>query len=145
MTQNSWNFIFSIFFLAVLGAVVYWLPALVGGYPRAVPPFDALLMALASFRITRLLVYDKIALWFRNLFAGSAEGTFSATVTDLLHCPWCVGFWGALVVAFCYFVFPWAWFVIFFLALAGAGSVLQVAANLVGWRAEQLKKTTERL
>jgi hypothetical protein len=40
---------------------------------------------------------------------------------------------------FAYFIFPWAWSVIFFLAIAGAGSLLQVIANGVGWRAEILK------
>ena len=64
---------------------------------------------------------------------------------DLLHCPWCIGVWSALIVVFCYFVFPWAWSVIFFLALAGAGSLLQVIANGIGWRAELLKKETKQL
>jgi hypothetical protein len=36
-------------------------------------------------------------------------------------------------------MFPWAWFVIFFLALAGVGSFIQLAANAVGWKAENLK------
>jgi hypothetical protein len=138
MTSNGWNFAFSLFFFVVLGAVV-WQVGAEGPFPAAVPPFDAMLMAFAAFRITRLIVYDKIALWFRSAFAGAPEGTFADTVDDLLHCPWCVGFWGALVVAFCYFTFPWAWFVIFFLALAGAGSLLQVIANAVGWHAENLK------
>lgn len=137
MGQNFWNFVFSAFFIAVLGLAVWWVEQ--GGYPTAVPPFDVLLMAFAAFRITRLLVYDKIAQWIRDMFAGAAEGTFSDTVADLLACPWCIGFWGALVVAVAYFSAPWAWFVIFFLALAGMGSLLQVFANAIGWHAENLK------
>ena len=142
-TQQVWNFIFSLFFVVVLAAAVWGLYVLRGEFPTSVPIFDAILMALAAFRITRLLVYDKITLWFRNLFPEG--GGFLGTVRDLLHCPWCVGFWGALAVCFAYFVFPWAWFVIFFLALAGSGSLLQVIGNLVGWKAEQLKRSTERL
>ena len=113
-------------------------------YPIAVPWFDAIVMVFATFRITRLIVYDRITLWFRELFEEQSSG-FMAVVNDLLLCPWCIGIWAALVVAFCYFTFAWAWFVIFFLALAGAGSLLQVIANSIGWRAEQLKKTTEQL
>lgn len=151
--QNAWNFLFSIFFTLVLVAAVWYLYD-TGRLPRSVPVFDALLMSLATLRITRLVVYDKITRWFRELFATKREYEkggvawvevrevgrgFRHTVYDLLRCPWCIGYWAALVVAFSYFVFPWAWFVIFFLALAGAGSLFQVAGNAIGWRAENLK------
>ncbi len=131
-----------------------------GGYLISVPPFDAVMMAFAAFRITRLIVYDKIARWFRELFADTREfekdgvtwieikpygSGFRHTVHDLLQCPWCIGVWSALVVVFCYFVFNWAWSVIFFLALAGAGSLLQVIANAIGWKAEILKNETKQL
>ena len=137
-SHNFWNFLFSVFFLFVLAAAVYCVRALTGGYPSEVPVFDAILMAFATLRITRLIVYDKIARWFRELFVRGDNG-FIYTVRDLLECPWCIGFWSALAISFSYFVFPWAWFVIFFLALAGAGSLLQIIANGVGWRAETLK------
>ena len=152
--QNFWNFIFSVFFLLVLIAAVYYMSVLRGGFLVSVPPFDALLMALATFRITRLIVYDKITRWFRELFADvhtyQKDGTtwvevrlhgsgFRHTIYDLLSCPWCIGIWAALIVVFCYFVFTWAWSVIFFLALAGAGSLVQLWANSIGWRAENLK------
>ena len=120
----------------------------------SVPPFDALLMAFATFRITRLVVYDKITRWFRELFVKrrvyEKDGSswveiipygrgFRHTIYDLLQCPWCIGIWSALIVVFFYFVFPWAWSVIFFLALAGAGTLLQLWANSLGWHAENLK------
>lgn len=123
--------------MGVLAAAVAYLYRLHGGYPSSVPLFDAALMAFATFRVTRLIVYDKISQWFRNLFA--YDNNFFATIRDLLACPWCIGIWAALAVAFCYFAFSWAWFVIFFLALAGMGSLLQVIANAVGWKAESLK------
>ncbi len=110
--QNFWNFIFSLFFLAVLCAAANYMKEVRGGYLVSVPPFDALLMALATFRITRLVVYDKITRWFRDLFLGS--NSFASTIRDLLGCPWCIGIWASLIVVFCYFIFSWAWFVIFF-------------------------------
>ncbi|HEV7449699.1 MAG TPA: DUF1360 domain-containing protein [Candidatus Paceibacterota bacterium] len=152
--QNFWNFLFSIFFVIVLAAAVYEMYQMRGGFLVSVPWFDAIVMAFATFRITRLVVYDKITRWFRELFASTRSfeqdgvvyvevkphGTgFRSTVYDLLNCPWCIGVWSSLVVVFCYFVFPWAWSVIFFLALAGAGSLIQVVANSIGWRAENLK------
>lgn len=125
-----------------------------GSYPTFIPVFDAALLALAAFRVTRLIVYDKIARWFREWFADTrsfVEGGVEYvevrpygsgvrhTIHDLLQCPWCIGIWSALITSFCYFVFPWAWFVILFLAVAGASSILQALANLTGWRAENLK------
>lgn len=152
--QNFWSIILSLFFFVVFVATLYEMKALRGGFLVSVPPFDALLMSLAAFRITRLVVYDKITRWFRELFADRREYEeggvvivevkpfvrgFRRTIYDLLHCPWCISFWSALIIVFCYFIFPWAWSVIFFLALAGVGSLFQLWANVLGWRAENLK------
>lgn len=151
---NFWNIIFSIFFICVFVGSLYVMQAMRGGFLVSVPPFDALLMALATFRLTRLVVYDKITRWFRELFADTREfvedgvtfveikpfgSGFRHTIYDLVQCPWCIGIWSALVVMFCYFLYPWAWSVIFFLALAGVGSFFQLIANAVGWKAENLK------
>jgi hypothetical protein len=152
--QNFWNFIFSVFFIMVLAFALLTVQAVRGGFLISVSPFDALLMALATFRITRLIVYDKIARWFRELFVKrrvyEKDGKtwveiipygrgFRHTIYDLLQCPWCIGIWAALIVMFSYSIFTWAWSVIFFLALAGAGTLLQITANALGWRAENLK------
>jgi hypothetical protein len=152
--QNFWNFLFSGFFLVVLVAVLCVIYHITGGFVLAVTPFDALLMAFATFRITRLIVYDKITRWFRELFVKKRlyekdgktwvevlpyERGFFHTIYDLLQCPWCIGFWSALIVLFVYTVFPWASWVILFLALAGASTLLQLYANSLGWKAENLK------
>lgn len=152
--QNFWNFVASVLFVVVLVGVLLWFWNTYHAFPSGVPVFDAILMAFAAFRITRLVVYDKITRWFRELFADTREfeqggviyievkaygSGLRHTIYDLLQCPWCIGFWSALIIAVCYYVFPWAWFVIFFLALAGAGSMLQMVANAIGWRAENLK------
>ncbi len=152
--QNFWNFLFSIFFIVVLVAGLWGMQNIRGGFLTAVPLFDSLMMSFAAFRITRLVVYDKITRWFRELFAKKTEverdgvtyvevvpytSGFSHTVYDLLNCPWCIGIWSSAIVVFTYFVTDWAWSVIFFLAIAGAGSLLQVIANAIGWRAENLK------
>ena len=157
--QNAWNFALSVFFAGVFGYVLWAMWGRAGDFPHAIPLFDALLLALAAFRITRLVVYDKITRWFRELFVQKREyekdgatwvelvplrGGLRRTVHDLLGCPWCIGFWSALVVTFCYFIFLWAWFVILFLAVAGAGSFFQILANLIGWTAENGKLDAHR-
>jgi hypothetical protein len=144
LAYKVWNFIFSLFFVLVLAAAVMEMKEVRGGFLVSVSPFDAVMMTFATFRVTRLVVYDRITLWFRELFV-DRKSAFMTVVADLLQCPWCIGIWAALAVVFFYFIFSWAWSVIFFLALAGAGSLLQVIANAIGWRAEHLKKTTEQL
>lgn len=152
--QNAWNIAFSAFFVIVLAVCMAAVWRMYGGFPQGVSVFDAILMAFATFRVTRLIVYDKITRWFRELFVRKEmveqdgeqwvqlepyQNGFRGTVHDLLQCPWCIGFWSALAIAFMYFMFDWSWFLIFFLALAGAGSLLQLVANMVGWKAEYLK------
>jgi len=143
--ENWWNFLFSLFFIVVLVLALWFMKMERGGYLISVSPFDALLLALASFRVTRLIVYDKISRWFRDLFKNEKGYGFRHTVHDLLSCPWCIGFWSALILVVAYFVYPWAWTVIFFLAVAGVGSLVQLYANKIGWQAEYKKLKVKAL
>ena len=152
--QNYWNMIFSGFFICVLFAALWAVYREFNSFPRSIPVLDALLLAFAAFRITRLVVYDKITRFFREWFVESREVShedkvwvefrpvghgFRNTMSDLLTCPWCVGLWSGLISSYVYFMYPWGWFVILFLAVSGAGSFLQLVANNVGWKAENLK------
>ena len=149
-----WNFFFSLFFIAALVFCLYMLYSVNGQFPSTLPFLDAILLFFAAFRITRLVVYDKITRFFREWFISKREmeengvvwvelmplkSGFRKTLYDLLQCPWCVGLWAGLIVSVCYFLFPWAWFVILFLAVSGLGSLLQLIANYVGWHGENLK------
>ncbi len=153
--QNLWNFIYSLLFGAlffVLMSVLYYVH---GGLPTAISFFDAALIALASFRLIRLFVYDKIMRFVRDCFLKkeelyTPEGVtyFKAepystgprrTASDLLSCPWCFGVWAGLMVTFFYFLTPLAWFPIFVLAISGVATLFQLTANLVGWSAENGK------
>jgi hypothetical protein len=49
--------------------------------------------------------------------------------------------WSALIGTLAYYAFPWAWFVVLFLAIAGVSSFVQIIANAIGWYAENLKHT----
>lgn len=120
--------------------VGYTLVVTRGGNPQYISVWDATIMALATFRLTRLVVYDAITRWVRDFFEDAKEFTFMGTVKTLINCPWCVGLWFALVVATAYFTSPFLWFFIFVLALAGVASFVQLTANLVGWSAEHRKR-----
>jgi hypothetical protein len=152
--QNYWNIIFSVFFFCVVVVALWRLYSNFNTFPDGIAVFDAILLAFAAFRLTRLVVYDKITRFFREWFVEARDIThegktyvelrpighgFKHTIHDLLNCPWCVGLWAGLIVSYVYFMYPWGWFVILFLAISGVGSLLQLWANSMGWRAENLK------
>jgi hypothetical protein len=115
---------------------------------------DYVLMSLASFRIIRLVVYDKIFAFFREQFLDisptKTKITFikpphgpRRTIADLLSCPWCFGVWATAMVTFFYLLTPYAFYPVLLLAISSVASFLQITANLVGWKAENLKIDAE--
>jgi len=138
MLRNFWNVWFTFFFIFLASVAIGWLAA-VGRLPETVSLLNAVLIALAVFRLTRLTVYDNITAFIRAWFSGTSPETFRGTIHTLITCPWCIGLWYALVVSFLFFVTPYAWFPIFFLAVAGIATFMQLIANLIGWHAEGKK------
>lgn len=153
--QNVWNLIFSALYALLLILSLWYFYAVYHLTPRYMSVWDFLLISLAIFRITRLVVYDKITQFLRDAFMRSRElvgddgetyieripyrGGFMRTISDLLACPWCTGMWAALVVVFAYYATPFAMYPILLLAVSAVGNVMQLAANTIGWRAENLK------
>jgi len=135
-----WNIAFGFFFLAVVLIGADWLFK-TGRFSPYIPLGDFLLIALATFRLTRLVCYDIITAFLRDWLASFEKGTFFGTLGALVGCPWCAALWFAFFVTFFYFASPLAWFVILILAIAGVASIFQLTANLLGWSAELKKRT----
>jgi hypothetical protein len=140
MKSAFWNVFFGLFFLALVALGIDWLYR-AGRIASFIPLGDFFLIALAIFRLTRLVCYDVIFAFAREWLAKHPEGTFLGTLSALVHCPWCAGLWFAYAVAFFYFATPIAWPVILVLALAAFATSLQLLANLLGWSAELKKRT----
>ncbi len=152
--QYFWNFIFSLFFvgLVIMGTIILESEAYKAWSDLAFVDFA--LIALATFRTIRLMVYDKITEFFREQFwdvhttkSGAAlvkppHGP-RRTLADLLSCPWCFGVWAAASVSFFYLLTPYAFYPILFMALSSVATFLQLFSNLIGWKAEQLKMDVE--
>ena len=103
---------------------------------------DLFLLGMASFRMTRLIVYDVITEFLRQPFHetvvetledGSTEtyieikGTgLRYWVGELLSCHWCTGIWSAAFLYLGYRLYPLlAMPVITILAIAGMASLIQ--------------------
>ena len=153
--QYFWNFVFLLFFLAlaVMGSII--LESV--GY-RPLGEFevtDFVLLALATFRLIRLFVYDAVTKFFREQFwdmkkvgkglvlEKPATGP-RRTLADILSCPWCFGVWAAAMLTFLYALTPYAYFFIVFLAISGVATFLQLLSNMIDHRAEQLKNQNDR-
>ncbi len=67
-TLNMWNIIFSALFVVIAYVCIRWVESAVGYFPQGIEIFDVVLLALATLRLTRLIVYDKIMRFFRELF-----------------------------------------------------------------------------
>ena len=152
--QHFWNFFFSLIFVGLVagGLFLLWKE---WKLPVAIEVFDFFLVVLASFRLTRLFVYDKITQFVRDFFMETSvvdgvevRGKYARgplrTLSDLLDCPWCTGVWVALPVLFFYFYTPFAWFPILLLAVTGLATFIQISSNAIGWTAENLKNAATK-
>lgn len=153
--QYFWNFVFTCFFLVliIMGAIILDTEARIA-YDELLF-IDYLLITLATWRLTRLFVYDMITKFFREQFLDvkkvgrgftleKPKTGPRRTVADLLACPWCFGVWAAAFVIFFYLWTPWSYYPVLLLAISAVATFLQLLSNLVGHKAEELKYRNER-
>jgi hypothetical protein len=152
--QYFWNVIFIIFYVMVLVMAVIILDTEARMPYTDLRLFDLILITLASFRMTRLFVYDGMTKFIREQFYDAKivrnKVTLVKPVTgprrtlaDLMSCPWCFGVWATTTVLFFYLLTSYAMLPILILALSGVATYMQLFANMVGWKAEQLRKDVE--
>lgn len=128
-----------------------------GLLPSGIAVFDFFLLALAIFRLIRLVSYDAIFSSFRDLFQDKTVVRFiegeerkialetskhgwKRAVSMLLACPWCTGLWIALFVTFVFFSYPGLWIFFLLLALSGVASLIQVALGFLGQYAHRRRE-----
>jgi hypothetical protein len=103
--------------------------------------FDFVVLILASFRITHLLVYDGITEIIRKPFIGEVEkedslGNIEVVfepkgtgirhfIGSLLSCYWCTGFWVTAGTVLAYFFIPIIYPVLLIFAVAGAAAFIE--------------------
>lgn len=152
--QYFWNVIFMVFFLCIAFMATIILNSEAVKTYETLVLFDYILMILASFRLVRLVVYDKMFAFLREQFYDATEYKGKVvlvkpesgprrTLVDLLTCPWCFGVWAVFMVSFFYMLTPYAFYPTLILALASVTTFLQILTNMIGWKAEQAKMDVE--
>jgi hypothetical protein len=103
--------------------------------------FDLVILILASFRLTHLIVFDQITAFIRKPFISvivvenesgeweeriEIKGTgLRRFIGTLLSCYWCSGIWCSLAVVIIYFYFPVSFPIFLVLAVSGAAAVIE--------------------
>lgn len=154
--QYFWNIVFLLFYvgLVVMAMIILHTEARMAYTDLTL--LDLTLISLASFRLTRMFVYDNMTRFLREQFLDTKVVRNKVTLvkpltgprrtlSELIGCPWCFGVWATTFVAFFYLLTPHAYFPTLVLALASIATLLQLFANMIGWKAEQLKRDTEGL
>ncbi|MDE3838244.1 sporulation protein [Bacillus methanolicus] len=110
--------------------------------------WNVILMGLASFRLTRLIVFDQITYFFRKPFFDEIteinqngenevylepkQYGFKKWMGELLSCYWCTGIWVSMFVIFLYFFAPVAGkVIILIMAVAAIGSIIEVIISKI--------------
>ena len=140
--QYIWNFIFAVFFviLVIMGSIILQTEARIPLHDLSL--VDYVLITLASWRLTRLFIYDSITQWFREQFwdvvkvgkglqLEKPKTGARRMIADLLDCPWCFGIWATATVIFFYLITPYAVFPVILLALSAAATFLNSLSRLV--------------
>ena len=152
--QYIWNIVFIFFYvcLLVMACIILQTEARISYHELQLTDF--VLITLASFRVTRLFVYDSMTKFLREQFYDAKivrnkvtlvkpGGGPRRTLADLTSCPWCFGIWATTLVLFFYLLTSFAYIPVMILALSSLVSLLQILANMIGLKAEQLKKEVE--
>lgn len=152
--QYIWQLVFGVFFamVVIMGAIILSTESRIP--LTALTPLDLVLITLASWRLTRLFLYDSITRFIREQFYDvevSGRGYMlekpkagaRRVLNELFTCPWCFGLWAATIVSFFYLLTPIAIFPVVLLAISAVASMLQIGGNLLGWQAEKVKGEVE--
>ena len=134
--EKTWNFLSLVVYAALVGVTGHFFEKK-GMEISSIPFWEWVIMALATYRLTRIMVYDRIFKFFRDFVRAHDHIGLMISLKNMITCPWCAGVWAALVVfLFQYFV-PYGSLLNILLSVAGAGSFLVVWANLTGLKTEK--------
>jgi hypothetical protein len=95
------------------------------------------LMVLATYRLTRILVFDKIFKLFRDFFRTHQRWYIMFVIKEIITCPWCAGIWVALTIVALYFFVPYGKIFIILLSISGVASFIVILVNYVGLSTEE--------
>ena len=128
--HQAWNF-WSAFVFFGLVVLVGYLLRKKGVDIEEMTLKEAVLIILASYRMTRILVFEKIFKYFRDVLKRREDLYLIGTLSSIITCPWCAGVWVTLVIIVFYYLVPFGVVLVYVLALAGVASMVILLSNLL--------------
>ena len=123
---------YSALFLLLVGGMEWWL-AQTHRLPsslEALSAWEVGMLALATFRLTRIVAREEVGRWVRALFPAQSRSLLLRTAASLVRCPWCFGVWTAAVLTSGYLLWPsLTAFPILLLAVAGLAIAVHTAVG----------------
>jgi hypothetical protein len=105
---------------------------------------EAIVIILASYRMTRVIVFEKIFKYLRDVFKRRDNLYLVGTLSNIITCPWCAGVWVTLTIIVFYYLIPYGVLLAHVLALAGIASLVILYSNMLQMRADRKQKIHER-
>ena len=138
--QQYWNAaLFFLFPILVLVAFVVMVDMIGLRWLYSMTAFDVIMISLATFRLIRMIVFDKIFSFARMIVFdiedgeyAKPKGGFKRALAELIECLWCMGVWAGLAATALYYIAPAGRFFVIVLAVSAVGSMLQVASRAIG-------------
>jgi len=105
---------------------------------------EALFIVLATYRMTRILVFEKIFKYFRDVLKKREDLYVVGTLSSIITCPWCAGVWVTLSIIVFYYLVPYGVLLVYVLALAGLASIVILLSNLLHMYTEGKQRIHQR-
>lgn len=141
--HQAWNFWSAFVFIGAIFLVGYFMKK-EGIDIRDLTLKEALLLILASSRLTRILVFEKILKHFRDALKRREHLYVIGTIHSMVTCPWCAGVWMTLIVIVFYFLVPFGELLVYVLALSGLASIMILVSNLLHMYTERRQRIHQK-
>jgi hypothetical protein len=141
--HQAWNFWSAFVFFGLVVLTGYMLREK-GIDIREMSFRDAVVIVLASFRMTRILVFEKIFKYFRDMVRKKQDYYLVGTISAIITCPWCMGVWITLVIVIFYYLVPFGNLLAYVLALAGIATMVILLSNLLHMWTESRQRIHHR-
>ncbi len=141
--HQAWNFWSAFVFFGAVLLVGHFLNR-AGIDIRDLTMKEAVLVILATYRMTRILVFEKILKHFRDALKRRENLYVIGTIHSMVTCPWCAGVWVTLIIIVFYFLIPYGALLVYVLALAGLASMVILVSNLLHMYTERRQRMHQK-
>ena len=141
--NQVWNFWSAFFFFGMIVLVGYLLEKK-GVDIEDITLKEAIIIILASYRMTRILVFEKIFKYLRDILKKREDLYVLGTISSIITCPWCAGVWVTLTIIVFYYLVPYGVLLAYVLALAGLASIVILYSNMIHMRTERKQRIHQK-